>query len=118
MRTRLSATALFTITLLALAGPAPAALRCGTDLISSGDSVLTLLDACGEPTYGDPAFYLGSAQWTYNFGPNQFMMRVIIRNGKVERVEQLGWGFATPETQGAQNEGGGSTSTAGPSPSP
>lgn len=82
--------------LMALAVPAAGAMRCGTELIAEGDSVVKLLEACGEPTIGDPALFLGTAEWTYNFGPNEFMMRVLIRDGQVERLEELGWGIEPP----------------------
>ncbi len=92
---------LVVLALLTATGTATAAMRCGNELISPGDSVLKLLNACGEPAYGDPALYLGTAQWTYNFGPNEFMQRVYIQNGKVERINQLGYGFKAPAEQTA-----------------
>lgn len=83
-------------TLLGSAAPAAAALRCGTDLVVEGDSVVKLLDSCGEPTYGDAALFLDTAEWTYNFGPDEFMHRVLIRDGRVERIEELGRGIEPP----------------------
>lgn len=85
--------------LLLAAGPAAAAIRCGTDLVDEGDSVIKLLEACGEPTLGDPALYLGTAEWTYNFGPTGFITRVLIRDGRVERIEDLGRGVAIPDDE-------------------
>lgn len=82
--------------LLMTAIPGVAALRCGTELVSEGESVLKLLEHCGEPASGDPALYLGRAEWTYNFGPNEFMYRVVIQDGEVERIEELGRGVAQP----------------------
>lgn len=77
--------------LLLLAAPASvqAAMRCGTELITEGDTVLELLNACGEPTIGAPPGPVDRAEWTYNFGPDEFMMRVLIQDGKVERIEEL-----------------------------
>lgn len=92
--------------LLALAAPVVGAMRCGSDLVAEGDSVLKLLDACGEPTFGDPALYLGTAEWTYNFGPNEFMMKVLIRDGQVERIEELGRGITPPVLEDAEVERG------------
>lgn len=68
-----------------------AQMRCGSDLIFSGDSVIKLLEACGAPAIGDPSLDFG--KWTYNFGPHDFMVEVTIIDGKVERFETLGKGF-------------------------
>jgi len=78
------------------AGAAHGALRCGTDLVTEGDSVVKLLEACGDPTTGDPDLYLDTAEWTYNFGPEEFMYRVLIRDGAVERIEELDRGVVQP----------------------
>lgn len=67
-------------------------LRCGADLVSEGESVHKLIEACGEPVEGD-MLYTDFGRWTYNFGPDEFMMRVTIRAGIVERVERLGYGY-------------------------
>lgn len=93
MRGLFSVKCLPVLVLLAAAGSANAAMRCGTELIAPGDSVLKLLNACGEPAYGDPALYFGTTDWTYNFGPDQFMQQVHIADGKVVRIQQLGYGF-------------------------
>jgi len=72
------------------------ALRCGTELVSEGDSVVKLLEACGEPTTGDPSLFLDRTDWVYNFGPEEFLYRVIIPDGDVERIEEPGRGVAEP----------------------
>jgi hypothetical protein len=83
------------------AGGAHAGLRCGKQLITEGDSVLKLLRSCGEPTIGDP-LYFGIAEWTYNFGPHQFMKRVRIEDGLVQRIEGIGFGVAPPPAAGPE----------------
>jgi len=82
--------------LLGASAAVQGALRCGTDLVAEGDSVVKLLEACGNPTTGDPDLYLGTAEWTYNFGPEEFMYRVLIRDGAVERIEELDRGVVQP----------------------
>ena len=67
-------------------------MRCGTEIIQTGDSALRVLAACGKPQAGDPED-VDEGEWTYNFGPDEFMMKVVIMNGKVQRFEQLGRGF-------------------------
>lgn len=84
---------------LALSVPAVASIRCGTDLVQEGDSVVHLLEACGEPYFGDRGVLLGygSGEVTYNFGPTEFMVRVDVRDGKVEKFENLDYGFVKSE---------------------
>ena len=76
-------------TMAAQAGPD---MQCGTEIIQTGDSALRVLEACGKPLAGDPED-VDEGEWTYNFGPDEFMMKVVIMNGKVQRFEQLGRGF-------------------------
>jgi hypothetical protein len=98
---------------LALVSGPSLALRCGTGIVSVGDSTLKLLKTCGEPTLKehfeeplpgatyDPwtgAWYpqygsIGYDIWTYNFGPNRFIQRITIRNGEVYRIESQGYGY-------------------------
>jgi hypothetical protein len=90
--------------LLALAGPAVAAdsMRCGSRLVATGDSAAKLLGVCGEPALRDawqaPGGYgLGTLaeveEWTYNFGPQQLLRLVRLRQGRIERIEAEGYGF-------------------------
>jgi hypothetical protein len=96
---------------LGLAGPAHA-LRCGNNIVSRGDSTLTLLRNCGEPTlreqfvertpyrafdrtrnehytaYDEQPYEI----WTYNFGPRRFIQRITIKDGKIQRIESQGYG--------------------------
>lgn len=102
------------VLLLALAASAEAqALRCGSRLISRGDSSAKLLRYCGEPetvsshveqvglfAYG--RFYPGFLRevlvedWTYNFGPRKLMRRVRVVDGIVEDIDLLGYGYSAP----------------------
>lgn len=73
-------------------------MSCGTKLIETGDSVLRLLEACGKPAIGD-SNNLDYGEWTYNFGPERFMMKVTIVHGKVETFETLGRGYNDVQQQ-------------------
>lgn len=86
---------------LALSNPSMASIRCGTDLVEVGDSVAQLLEACGEPDIGDLDVLLeyGFGEVTYNFGPREFMVRVKVIDGKVERTETLGYGFSESDEE-------------------
>jgi hypothetical protein len=88
------------------------AMRCGSRVISEGDSIDRVLQYCGEPaerrrTYivRQPRFEVGSQEysfpgeeevpvdlWTYDFGPNKLMMRVRMIAGKVDSIETLEYG--------------------------
>jgi hypothetical protein len=79
---------------IALALPAQADIRCGHDLVQDGESVAQLLLVCGEPmlrqTIGvreTPAGEVLVEQWTYNFGPGTLLQIVTVEGGKVAKVE-------------------------------
>lgn len=93
---------LATVTLAALAQASQGALRCGSSLVSDGAWPVEVEKSCGQPDY--VAEYptatvpgLGVVQteehWYYNPGPQRFIQRLIFRNGKLARVDRLGYGF-------------------------
>lgn len=67
-------------------------LRCGTNLVSAGATVVSLLEQCGKPAIGD-ANRTDFGDWTYNFGPDEFMMKVSIRDSEITSIERLGYGY-------------------------
>ena len=103
----LGATAIFSL----LAGPAQAAMRCGSKLVTNGDHKVEVLHKCGEPVLKEyrgfryqsyPPYHshglhsvIGAdvEEWTYNFGPRRFMRLVRFANSKVERVIVLDYGY-------------------------
>jgi hypothetical protein len=97
-----------------LGGIAPAwALRCGSYLVSEQDSTVKLIQRCGEPVdiekheerqavrvydrrldayvteYESRPYEI----WTYNFGPQRFMMRITVRDGVIVHMESAGYGY-------------------------
>jgi hypothetical protein len=77
-------------------------ISCAGGIVSSGDSVVDLLMKCGQPEWkeshqeeitdrGGPNLrqktYITVEQWTYNFGPQQFLRIVYIKNGVVAGVK-------------------------------
>jgi hypothetical protein len=56
------------------------ALRCGTALVAIGDSELTLLQQCGEPTAKD------GNRWFYDTDDGQFPMIVEVGDGQVLNI--------------------------------
>ena len=97
------------------------AMRCGTSLVTEGDTQEEVLRNCGEPvqtssryitrgaSYSDLRFgnsISGSTtgqyffaeevlveEWIFNFGPNKLMRKVIFENGIVADVETLAYGY-------------------------
>lgn len=78
-----------------------ATLDCGSRTVSAGESRVDVLMACGEPDTkesrqeelidkGDGSLKQKTIiiveEWTYNFGPSQFMRIVTLRNGKVADI--------------------------------
>lgn len=97
---------LLSVILLAAATPAWA-LRCGTALVGPGDQDFQVRNRCGAPIWIERTseFEVVGARgplerqretpievWTYNFGPNAFMRRLVFRNGVMSREETLGYG--------------------------
>lgn len=102
--------------LFGLLAAAPAfAFRCGSKLVSEGDTRVAVAAKCGEPdevvtmrsvyrrpviwTDGRP-YYIGQdfieipvESWVYNLGPNKLMQRVRFEGGVVTEIETLGYGY-------------------------
>lgn len=106
--------------LAASLGPGAAAadsLRCGTRLITDGDTSAKVEALCGPPAgvtraevfrrpvlwrYGRP-YYLSDHPvavavefWTYNLGSHKLMRRLRIEDGIVTEIETLGHGYNEP----------------------
>ncbi len=104
---------------LSLVAASPAfAFRCGTKLVTEGDTRSEVIQKCGDPVeidrrsiFRQPLYWIhgrpyniGSALveipveiWIYNFGPSKLMRQVRFVDGKVDQIETLGYGYhATP----------------------
>ncbi len=83
-------------------------INCAGGIVSVGDSRVDLLAKCGEPDHKesheeaiserlDPGVrqktYVTVEDWTYNYGPTQFMRIVTLRNGKVAHVRTGNYGY-------------------------
>jgi hypothetical protein len=103
-----------------LASPA-FAFRCGSHIVSEGDTRAQVLARCGEPAdvsrseiqrrvwLGGPRGHNGYGSgndfvvlpveyWVYNLGPNRLMQRVRFIDGVVVEVESLGYGYYEPDS--------------------
>lgn len=85
---------------------ASSAMHCGSRIVAEGDSVGTLIAACGEPVYRDAwslyplanGVIADTEEWYYNFGPNQLLRVVRLRAGRVDEIDSDGYGYIdTPE---------------------
>ena len=98
----------------ALAGGSESSIRCVGGVVSVGDATIDLLGKCGAPTLREVLAYDGgvatlgpqrgafaaavSERWTYDFGPQQFVMFVVVEGGKVFAVERgPNRGYVRPE---------------------
>lgn len=88
------------------------ALRCGSRLITEGDTIDAVLASCGEPVERkrtwitrQPRFEYGGQEipfpgqedvpvdlWTYDFGANKLVRRIRFVAGKVDSIETLEYG--------------------------
>jgi hypothetical protein len=100
---------------LLAAAPSFAAFRCGTKIVSEGDTRSEVSAKCGEPadviaqssvfrrpviwTNGRP-YFIGEnyievpvETWIYNLGPNKLMRKLRFEGGVVAEIETLGYGY-------------------------
>ena len=86
-------------------------LVCDGKIINEGITQAEVSAKCGQPVQVDHTTVyngtevnsgngaLGSVSdvqveiWTYNFGPNKLMERIRFENGRVVRIDALGYGF-------------------------
>ncbi len=106
------AAALLLVALITPAGTRADSLRCGSRVISEGDTVDEVLAYCGEPVERrrtwirrQPRFEYGGQEipfpgeedvpvdlWTYDFGASRLMRRIRFVAGKVDSIETLDYG--------------------------
>jgi hypothetical protein len=93
--------------LLIASGAAADSVRCGSKVITEGDTIEKVREYCGEPTETQrtwmtrqPRFEYGGQEipfegsedvpvdlWTYDFGPNKLVRRIRLIAGKVDSIE-------------------------------
>jgi hypothetical protein len=102
---------------LGAAGAAADTMRCGTDVVSRGDTQIELIEECGQPDaierlpallvpgatiyggryyaapFASPLVPVSVELWTYNFGPRRLMRQVRLESGAVTEIITLGYGF-------------------------
>ena len=84
-------------------------MRCGSRIIAVEARAAEILAACGQPSFRDVFSYPGpnlpgeiadAEQWTYNFGRNQLLHVLRLRNGRLVDISTDGYGF--PESDSAR----------------
>lgn len=114
MRALAAAFFLAVVPAVAAAG-SDSSIRCAGGLVALGDATVDLLGKCGEPTLreghadlysvvyhtasGAPAraTAVGIERWTYDFGPQRFVVVVTVTAGKVTAIENGGYGYTKAE---------------------
>jgi hypothetical protein len=80
---------------------------CRNGIVSRGDILAEVVKKCGEPAQSyqreekrveivrgiKTISTVAIDDWTYNFGPNEFMHRILFENGRVVRIESLDYGY-------------------------
>ncbi len=89
------------------------ALRCGRNLVQTGDYQYDVLHTCGEPVYVEEweeidvtrlrspsrTLEIGKIkpilieEWTYNFGRTRLMQRLRFENGVLKNIKTLSYGY-------------------------
>jgi len=86
---------------------ASSSMRCGSRIVDEEDLAAELLAACGEPSFRDRfvlqvpngSYVADTEVWTYDFGPQQLLRLVTLRNGQVSNIETDGYGFTANATR-------------------
>ncbi len=83
-------------------------LYCDGRIVSIGDTAGEVIRKCGQPTYalqreeklvehddfGDRVIITVIIDdWTFNFGPDRFQYRLVLKNGRVGKIESLDYGY-------------------------
>jgi hypothetical protein len=115
MRALLAAAALAAFFPAAVRATSDTSLRCAGGIVSLGDATIDLLGKCGAPALREPlvdeayvasrvgylplrrTLFVTAERWTYDFGPQRFLMFVTVERGKVAAVERGGYGYAREE---------------------
>lgn len=100
---------------LTLQSPSAWAFYCGNLLVDEGDYKLQVLEKCGQPNYQESRVEYRSIalrgsginqpgldivqqvqvnidEWTYDFGPHDFMQKLYFENGRLLNIQSLGYG--------------------------
>ena len=81
-------------------------MQCGTGIINPGDSQERVLELCGQPVRREAVgadhsrrrrrrgygAQIDWAEWGYQNGPDQFVYKVVFRNGVVYEIKSQGGG--------------------------
>jgi len=80
-------------------------MSCRDGIVSINDTIPAVIKKCGPPSFQDrrEETYSGGQRhgleiitvddWTYNFGPQEFMYEVTFHNGRVAKIESLDHGY-------------------------
>jgi len=90
------------------------AMRCGSKLVTFGDTRSAVRSMCGEPSdiqtrsilrrptynvhgrivyFGDGYVEIPVEVWVYNLGPYKLMRQVRFVDGRVDEIETMGYGY-------------------------
>lgn len=107
----------FIILLLTFLSPLPVradSLSCDGGIVSDGDSAVDLIMKCGQPAWKDShpeeivdaldrnfkrKIMVSVEEWTYDFGPQQFLRIITLRNGVISSIRSGQYGTGKEQAQ-------------------
>jgi len=82
--------------------------RCGSDLVSMGDTMGKVVLTCGPPSWKDSVGYAGGLQevqiWYYNCGRDDFLYALYFQGGRLTRIESQGYGSGQSDCRGPRDD--------------
>ena len=81
--------------------------RCGSDLVSVGDTSGKVLLACGKPSWSESVGYSDGLKevqiWYYNCGTDDFLYALHFVGGRLRRIESQGYGTGQSDCRGPRD---------------
>jgi hypothetical protein len=78
--------------------------RCGTEVISVGDTTGKVFMECGDPSWKESVGYtdgfLDTQLWYYNCGGNDFLYVLRFVGGRLKEIESQGYGTGQSDCYG------------------
>jgi hypothetical protein len=90
MRSTVVVAALASLVHVSAAAASESSLTCAGGLVGIGDATIDLLGKCGAPALRESR--VADERWTYDFGPQRFLMFVALDGGRVVGIERGGYG--------------------------
>lgn len=82
--------------------------RCGSDLVSVGDTSGKVMLVCGKPSWSESVGYSNGLRevqiWYYNCGRDDFLYALHFMGGRLRRIESQGYGAGESDCRGPRDD--------------